>query len=157
MLKRFFLFLSLAVTACNQPMPQQSGNYSDTVKNSDPSSATVAMESQYCNQLAEEILKSSAQYKKLTEGLLEAVRKNGGTSVSIFMEKSPEAEMNSFAYSPRFEMQVNENYPDRKVNIGRFVFDPAKDLLYEYDVISDSLITIQFDTGLLAQSGKYCR
>lgn len=112
----------------------------------------------YCSNLVKEILISSPRYKKLTDGLLQAVKKNGGTSVDIIMDRSPEA-VNKQAsdYSAQYEMQITESYPDRRVNIAHFTFDPSKNTLYEYDVVRDRLITIDFDKNLLEHSGEYCK
>jgi hypothetical protein len=152
----FFLFTVLLVACNSQPSKQMSDttNYDSTnVKKSESVERTG-----FCNQFAEEILKSSPRYKNLTDGLLQAVRQNGGTSVSIVIEKSPDTTNNkSYEYSANYEMRLAENYPDRQVSIARFVFDPASKELYEYDVIADTLNSIPFEAKLLDDPQKYCR
>ncbi|NJK96049.1 MAG: hypothetical protein HC830_02015 [Bacteroidetes bacterium] len=112
---------------------------------------------QFCGSLAIEILKSSDRYTELTAGLIEAVKKNGGNGVGVKLDKSPSPEKDkAFSYSTRYEMEVSENYPDRQVNIAHFVFDPKKKQLFEYNVVQDQMVEIDFDTGLLNQTAQYC-
>ena len=158
-MKHIIFLLAVIVVACNS---QPSKKVSDS--SASDSNATELVEkgqvekNNFCNELAEEILKSSPRYKKLTEGLTQAVKRNGGTSVSITMEKSPDASGNNLQeHSASYEMQLTENYPDRQVSIARFVFDPAKTQLYEYDIIADSLKSIPFDQALLNNAQDYCK
>lgn len=157
MMKHIFLLLTVVLVACNSQPSNQRGDSANT-----DSSNTDKMESvdkpEFCDALVEEILKSSSRYKKLTEGLLQAVKRNGGTSVSVVMEKSPDAtDKKAYEYSANYEMQLAENYPDRQISIARFVFDPSEKELYEYDIIADSLKSIPFDQKLLDNAQEYCK
>lgn len=157
MMKHIFLLLTVVLVACNSQPSKQRGDSANT-----DSSNTDKMESVdkpgFCDALVEEILKSSPRYKKLTEGLLQAVKRNGGTSVSVVMEKSPDAtDKKAYEYSANYEMQLAENYPDRQISIARFVFDPSEKELYEYDIIADSLKSIPFDQKLLDNAKEYCK
>lgn len=111
-----------------------------------------------CGDLVKEILRSSPRYKKLTNGLLEAVKKNGGKSVDISLDKSPDPGTdNAMVSSPNYEMQVSENYTNRQVNVAHFVFDPQKQQLYEYDVVKDQLVIVEFNRDLLMDSKDFCK
>jgi hypothetical protein len=154
----FFIVLALLFSCKTQN--QQTANDSasvDTVVSKEKPS-TVDTSVQFCGELVKEILKSSPRYKQLTSGLLEAVKKNGGTSVDIMIDKSPEHnKKDASEYSANYEMQISESYPDRQVNLAHFSFNPSKGELYEYDVVRDQLITIDFDKELLGGAGRYCK
>lgn len=135
----------------NSSTQQDSSSYS-----SDKDTLDVAID--YCPALVKEILKSSPRYKQLTDGLLAAVKKNGGISVDVVLDKSPNPKQdNTLEYSTSYEMQITENYTDRQVSLAHFSYDPAKSVLYEYDVVRDQLITIEFDQNLLHNAQEYCK
>jgi hypothetical protein len=111
----------------------------------------------YCENLVKEILRSSPRYKQLTGSLSESVKKNGG-KVEIVLDKSPHPRQdNTLDSSASYEMQVTESYTDRRVNVARFQFNPANNQLYEYDIVRDQLITIDYDRSLLDNAGEYCK
>lgn len=156
-MKHIFLLLTVVLIACNSQSSKQ-GNDS-AINDSVTIGKTESVEKNgFCDKLVEEILKTSPRYKKITDGLLEAVKRNGGTSVSVVMEKSPDTtDKKSYEYSTNYEMQLTENYPDRQVSIARFVFSPSTKELYEYDIIADSLKSIPFDVKVLDNPKEYCK
>lgn len=158
----FFGLLVILTVSC------KSGNQQDTSADSVHDTTESYQESQYhqdnsgvssvCPELVKEILRTSPRYRKLTEGMLVAVKKNGGSSVDIYLSKSPDPKQdNTLDYSEYYELEVSENYPDRRVNIAHFSFDPQKMQLYEYDVVRNQLITIDFNRDLLLERTKYCK
>jgi len=154
------IFFSLFIISCNtqnQPATSDSAER-DTLISKPENTETQTKVVSYCSELVKNILISSPRYRQLTNGLLEAVKKNGGTSVDIILDKSPNPEKdNSMEYSATYEMQISENYPDRHVNIAHFTFDPLKNQLYEYDVVRDQLITVEYNIDLLDEPEKFCK
>jgi|GEM_PF-2217706 len=95
------------------------------------------------------ILESSYRFKKLTEGLEERIKKNGGKTYGIMFTGSPNPKKDSAnAISKNYEINLHESYDDRMVVIARFLFDPAKQQLFEVDS-EDGLNSISFDRKLL--------
>jgi hypothetical protein len=157
----FPLFVVLLyIISCNSQNKRTSSdtafNDSALIQSNDGISAQQQIH--YCSELVKEILSSSPRYIQLTGGLLPEVKKNGGTSIDIFIDKSPEnSDKQASDYSAQYEMQIAESYPDRRVNIAHFTFDPSKNILYEYDVVHNQLITIEYDESLLENSEKFCK
>jgi len=151
------LFIFLIVISCNSQNRQTTRDTTETDSIiTTPHSQAVTLT--YCPELVKEILRSSPRYKQLTKGLPEAVKKNGGTSVDIVLDKSPDYKKdNAMEYSANYEMQLMENYPDRKVNFAHFTYSPDKKELYEYDMVRDQYTTVAFDTFLLKNAAKYCK
>lgn len=96
-----------------------------------------------------QILESSERYKKLTNGLAERIKKNGGQSHGIMFDSSPNPKADfSNSVSKTYDLNLHESYKDRMVVIARFVFDPAKQQLFEVDS-DDELNPLKFDRKLL--------
>jgi hypothetical protein len=111
-----------------------------------------------CESLVTEILKTSPRYKEITKGLDKAVIKNGGSSFGIHLEGTPyPGEGNNQNYSKTYDFTIYEVYPDRQLNTARFSFNPATKKLYEYDIVNEKLIAIDFDRNLLKQYGTVCK
>lgn len=160
-MKNIYIVIGLffIIISCNTRNNNSSNSEShDSLTYSSESDAPETAAVTYCPQLVKEILKSSPRYKQLTEGLLQAVKKNGGKSVDVVLDKSPNPQKdNTLEYSTNYEMQITENYTDRQVSLAHFAFDPAKNALYEYDVVRDQLITIDYDKNLLDNGQDYCK
>ena len=100
--------------------------------------------------VVEEILKTSPRYKQLTEGLYEVVIKNGGTSIGINLEGSPNPNLvKTVTYSKTYDFTLYEMYTERRMNTSRFSFNPENKQLYEYDAVNEELNPIDFDKNLL--------
>lgn len=100
------------------------------------------------------ILESSARFKKLTDGLEERIKKNGGKTYGIMFTASPNPEKDfANSVSKNYEINLHESYDDRMVVIARFLFDPAKQQLFELDQ-EDELKTLSFDRKLLPLFNK---
>jgi len=111
-----------------------------------------------CIEMAEEIVVTSPLYRKETDGLSEAVEKNGGSSFGIMIEGSPNPEIDGATnYSATYDFNLHESYPDHTTVIDRFTFDPVKQQLYKYEVANDTLIEIDFDRNLLVQFKQLCK
>jgi hypothetical protein len=110
-----------------------------------------------CSAVVEEILVTSPRYKELTNGLYEAVVKNGGISFGITYEGSPNPVSDkAIDYSETYDFNLHESYYDRSVVIARFSFNLTQRQLFEYDVINDNLKIIDFDRDLLLELNKLC-
>lgn len=110
-----------------------------------------------CKDIAMEIMRTSPAYRKITRGLYEAVVRNGGTSISILTEGSPNPEMDgAMGYSDTYDFSVHETYSDRMPVVARFSFNPADRQLYEYNVVEDKLYPIDFDRKLLLKFNEIC-
>jgi len=109
----------------------------------------------YKAQIAYKIVETSPRCKQLTKGLYERIVKNGGTSYGIMLESSPNPKTDpSQEYSKTYNFNLHESYSDRMPVIGRFVFDPKKQQLYEDDVVNAQLVAIPFDKKLLLLFNK---
>ena len=102
--------------------------------------------------IAQEILTTSPRYKELTKGLYDVVIKNGGSSIGISLEGSPDTQNNKGgSYSTTYDFTLFEMYTERRMNTTRFSFNPEKKQLYEYDAVNDELNPIDFDKNLLIE------
>jgi hypothetical protein len=100
--------------------------------------------------IAQEILTTSPRYKELTKGLYDVVIKNGGSSIGISLEGSPDSKNDkSIKYSKTYDFALYEMYTERKMSTTRFSFSPEKKQLYEYDAVNEELNPIEFDKNLL--------
>lgn len=100
------------------------------------------------------ILESAERYKKLTNGLAERIKKNGGQSYGIMFDGSPNPKADfSNSFSKTYDLNLHESYKDRMVVIARFVFDPAKQQLFEFNS-EDELSPLKFDRKLLSIFNK---
>lgn len=100
------------------------------------------------------ILESSARFKNLTDGLEERIKKNGGKTYGIMFTGSPNPGKDfANSVSKNYEINLHESYDDRMVVIARFLFDPAKQQLFELDQ-EDELKTLSFDKKLLPLFNK---
>ncbi|RZK54469.1 MAG: hypothetical protein EOO87_10350 [Pedobacter sp.] len=100
------------------------------------------------------ILESSARFKNLTDGLEERIKNNGGKTYGIMFTGSPNPEKDfANSISKNYEINLHESYDDRMVVIARFLFDPAKQQLFELDQ-EDELKTLSFDKKLLPLFNK---
>lgn len=111
-----------------------------------------------CIDVVTEILTTSPLYLKYTDGLYEAIVKNGGTSYGTAIEGSPNPEKDkAWYYSETYDFNLHEIYPDRMPTIARFTFDPANMQLYEDDIIKGELVPIEFDKSLLLKFKELCK
>ena len=111
-----------------------------------------------CIDIVMEILRTSPVYIKRTKGLYEAIVKNGGMSFGIMIEGSPNPSTDeSMGYSETYDFSLHETYSDRMVTIVRFTFNPVDRQLYEYDVLEDDLIPVDFDRNLLLKFNELCK
>jgi hypothetical protein len=111
-----------------------------------------------CLDVVTEILTSSPAYQKRTLGLAEAIQKNGGSSFGITLEGSPNPEKDqALNLSETYDFSLHETYEDRMPTIARYSFNPSEKKLYEYDVVNDQLIPIDFDKNLLATLSELCK
>jgi hypothetical protein len=123
--------------------PSQSNKINDTVT---------------CIDVVIEILTTAPSYVEETKGLYEAVVKNGGTSIGITVEGSPNPERDKARdHSETYDLSLHETYPDRMPTIARYTFDPSKNELYEYNTAEDSLIPITFNKELLLKYRNTCK
>ena len=147
----------LATFACNHQQSKKAENETPAVKI--PTSEktiiqkidkTEQKEFKTYESLVKEILTTSPRYKQLTNGLYEAVVKNGGLSFGISLEGSPNPKQDkAWSYSKTYDYTLYEMYTDRQLNTSRFSFNPIKKQLYEYDAVNDQLKQIEFDRNLL--------
>lgn len=117
----------------------------------------VRIVSPSCGTIVLEILLTSPRYLQLTDGLYEAVVKNGGTSFGINYEGSPDPEADSaMSYSETYDYSVHETYPDHNPVRARFTFDTRQRQLYEHDAVEDTLIPVSFNRQLLGRLDSFC-
>lgn len=143
-LTKILLILSmLLVFACNSKQRKQDKLESEK-------SIIIKSEFKTRGSLVKEILITSPRYKQLTEGLYDVVIKNGGLSIGVSLEGSPNPQKDkAYIYSKTYDFTLYEMYPDRKMSTSRFSFNPENKLLYEYDAVYDQLKPIEFDKNLL--------
>jgi hypothetical protein len=111
-----------------------------------------------CMDVVFEIIKSSPEHQQRTNGLYEAIVKNGGTSYGFRIEGSPNPkEDKALGYAENYQIAMHESYPDHIVTIQRYEFDPIKKQLYEVDARNLDLIPIDFDRALLSKYDNACR
>lgn len=111
-----------------------------------------------CIDIVLDILTTSQSYVERTKGLNEAVIKNGGTSIGLIVEGSPNPKRDeALEYSETYVFSLHESYPDRMPTIARYIFDASKSELYESDIANDSLIPISFDKDLLVRYHMLCK
>jgi hypothetical protein len=110
-----------------------------------------------CTDIVLEILMTSPTFKKMTIGLKERVVKNGGSSYGVSLEGSPDPERSAAqAYSNTYDFNLHETYPDHSPVIARFSFNELEQKLYEYNVIDDTYVSIEFDKRLLMKFNQTC-
>jgi len=155
-LNAFTAVFTLLIAACtNEPNTVKKDSASNSI---DTTVIGAKATPDKCADIVMQILTGSEEYKKLTEGLEEAIKKNGGTSFGINMEGSPNPETDSaMAYSKTYDFSIYESYPDRNTVIARFSFDKDKKQLYKYDVVEDTLLPISFNIQLLSNLETACR
>lgn len=111
-----------------------------------------------CIDVVMEILTTSPAYLEETEGLEEAVVKNGGTSFGIILEGSPNPNVDdALGFSNTYDFSLHETYSDRMLTIAIFTFNPADRQLYKFDDLEDELISIEFNRNLLVKLNEVCR
>lgn len=111
-----------------------------------------------CINIVREILTTSPAYLEETEGLAEAVVKNGGTGLMIEVEGSPNPESDyALGFSNTYDFCLRENYPDHAPAIARFTFNPTDRQLYKFDDLGDELIPIEFNRNLLSKFNNACK
>ncbi|MFD1602451.1 hypothetical protein ACFSJW_21515 [Flavobacterium artemisiae] len=161
--KVFFLALITVFFSCNKkeivlkktPKNVDTIAAKDSVKTSPIEKTT---DSTACVDVVIEILTTSPSYIKDTKGLYEAVVKNGGTSIGITVEGSPNPKTDkALSYSETYDLSLHETYPDRMPTIARYTFDPSKNQLFEYDVVEDTLMPLKFNKNLLSKFLKACK
>ena len=149
--KRIFLVTAIAFAACqNQPSTVKA---TTGKQQASPSSGKHVERS--CQEVVYEILTTSKRFKELTNGLEQRVAKNGGTSYGTILEGSPD-KSDSTETSMTYDYNLHETYPDHDVVIARFSFDTHKRQLYELNILSDSLVSIEFDRSLLTKLNQSC-
>ncbi|AWK03533.1 hypothetical protein HYN56_04565 [Flavobacterium crocinum] len=157
------LILIITLFSCNKnekaKVAEPVVNKEITVKDSSKSEQTEKpADSITCVDVVLEILTTAPSYIEGTKGLYEAVVKNGGTSIGITVEGSPNPKIDkSWSYSETYDLSLHETYPDRMPTIARYVFDPSKRELFEYNTANDSLIAIDFNKDLLLKFDKICK
>jgi hypothetical protein len=101
-------------------------------------------------ELVELVLTTSPRYIEVTKGLKDKVVKNGGIDFGVNLESSPEqGNGKKGLYSNTYDFTIYETYKERQLNTSRFSFNPENKQLYEYDILNDSLVPIEFDRTLL--------
>lgn len=108
-----------------------------------------------CLDIVMEILTTSPNYKKKTDGLSDAVIKNGGFSYGITLEGSPNPEQDdALDFSESYDFNLHETYDNRMPVIARYSFSPSNEQLYLYDVVESEWNPIDFDKKLLPEFRK---
>ncbi|OFX26541.1 MAG: hypothetical protein A2041_13250 [Bacteroidetes bacterium GWA2_31_9b] len=151
------LLLIFFAFACNNNQNKENAmNPSDVKKtttddsNVENKDQTIKKGSLQPESIVKEILTTSPRYTELTNGLNERIINNGGLSFEILMEKSPDqSQINEYSYSETYDFTLYEMYPDRRLSIARFSFNPNNKKLYEFDAANDQLKPIEFDKNLL--------
>jgi hypothetical protein len=114
-------------------------------------------EYQSCLDVVLKIVTTSPLFLKKTNGLEQAVIKNGGTGYGISLESSPDPESDdAFEFSETYDFNLHETYPDRITVIARFSFNPKTSELYDYDEINDVYTPVEFDKSLLKYMNDWC-
>ena len=164
----FIIFVLLAIFACNskqvktgnnkpEPLVQETFDTVVPLPENLDNTKQLESESNDCELLATEILKTSPRYLQLTSGLKEAVIKNGGTLFDVSLKITQDTSSgNTAKNSNLYEFTIYEIYPDRELNTARFTFNSATKLLYEYDAVDDKLKPIEFDEKLAAEFDSQC-
>ena len=152
----FLLMISCCLwQSCSK---QKNGSLSEEADSTETKNGVDGIGKKKCSDLASEIMTSSSTFKKKTDGLLEAIIKNGGSSYGIDLEGSPDPTSDkALALSNTYDFSLHENYPDRAPTVARFSFDPNKKQLYLYDPVWDSLTPIDFDRSLLRKFDETCQ
>ena len=101
-------------------------------------------------KVAFEILESAPAYKKITKGLYQRVKANGGTSFGINVVGTPKPNLKNLeVYSKNYLLNLHESYPDRMVTIARFSYHPQTGKLYQMNTGKDTKTEISFDRKLI--------
>ena len=146
-----FLLMLVSLTACNNSIKDSKNVAVDTMMIQGQSRQNKPNKTS-CLEVVTEILTTSPIYHKKTNGLYEAVVKNGGTSFGLTLEGSPDPKKDEAqVYSKTYDFSLYESYPDRNTVVARFVFNPTTRLLYEYDAVEDKLNAVEFDRDLLTE------
>lgn len=110
-----------------------------------------------CTDIVLEILMTAPSFIKMTTGLKERIVKNGGTSYGIMLEGSPDPEQDEAqTYSKTYDFNLHESYSDHAPVIARFSFNALEKQLYEYNVVEDNLVPIEFNKRLLIKFNQTC-
>lgn len=161
--KAIFLVLVTALFSCNkkETVIKETTKNVDTIILKDTVKAAKiekTTDSTTCIDVVIEILTTAPAYVKDTEGMSEAVVKNGGTSIGFTVEGSPNPKVDeALSYSETYDLSLHESYPDRMPTIARYTFDPSKKELYEYDTAEDTLKPMKFNRNLLEKYLKACK
>ena len=111
-----------------------------------------------CYDIVEEILITSPVFIKLTDGLFERVKKNGGIGYGFALEGSPSPEIDdAWNYSPTYDFNLHESYKERIFVFSRFTFSPKDKQLYQLDATNDELVPIEFNRNLLIKFDEFCK
>lgn len=145
----FILSFMFTTTACSE---EKQAPKADSVSIAAKSTNAIP-----CVDIVTEIVSTCPRYVKLTDGLTDRIIKNGGTSYGITLEGSPDKTDETVSASETYDFNLHETYPDHSPVITRFSFDPKTQKLYEYDAVSDSLISITFDYTLLDKLKQGCK
>ncbi|MBI9069200.1 MAG: hypothetical protein JEZ09_18025 [Salinivirgaceae bacterium] len=147
------LYLIIAVYSCHNKKNKKEDSVNsevihqttDTVLRKETEEKLQAIE-----LLVKEILTTSPRYIKLTKGLQDKVVKNGGLYFGVFMERGPQGiKQKKDSYSKTYDFTLYEMYEERQLNNSSFSFNPENKQLFEYDILKDSLVPIEFDQTLL--------
>lgn len=109
-------FSIFTAIACNNTQSKKDVTTSSTKgKKVYEKSITTKSEFKTRESIIKEILTTSPRYKQLTNGLYEIVVKNGGSSIGVRLEGSPNSRNDKTSnYSKTYDFALYEMYPDRQ-------------------------------------------
>ncbi|MCC9041450.1 hypothetical protein LNQ81_01810 [Myroides sp. M-43] len=93
-------------------------------------------------------LKTTSAKDYLGEEFSNAVKENGGIGVGLRVDVSPNADIDGSGKRGNFyQFTVYENYEDRIVTVGTFVFDIRTLSFYEMDVVEADYVPLKYATA----------
>lgn len=94
-------------------------------------------------------LKTTSAKDYLSEDFNKAVIANGGKGVGIRVDVSPNANEDGSAKRGNFyQLSVYENYEDRIVTVGTFIFDIRTLSFYEMDIVEADYVPLKYATSM---------
>jgi hypothetical protein len=111
-----------------------------------------------CTDTVIELITSTQSYKEKTNGVLDNVLKNGGTSIGVMLESSPNPKRDGLDdFSETYDVVVYENYPDRIYKFARYSFNPKNNTLFEINSATLEQTAISFDKELVNNIKNTCK
>ena len=116
---------------------------------------TEKMTDEECNEKASLLMHNTDYFKKITKGLDDRVKANGGYGFSLIMYASPFPEPGfNIGEEKVYKWTITEKYPDRNVSTVYLVYDPVTGSAYQQYMDDD---THRYYFSINASALKKCK